>query len=132
MIEKAPAHSLSPFWLALIDSTSRQQQTQRMLLYWLRVEYAIEKLGNKLLAVTELESDTWVGASLVGEVAARKGSSPPSLSEAEERGMKFSIVLPRVALADSLTRGYFLNPCGVLEMARGIAAWSRALCGVGK
>ena len=44
----------------LIEITSRQQQTQRTLLDWLRVEYAIEKPSNKLLAVTELDSDTWV------------------------------------------------------------------------
>ena len=31
------------------------------MLDWLRVEYAIEKPGNKLQAVTELDSDTWVG-----------------------------------------------------------------------
>jgi hypothetical protein len=31
------------------------------LLDWLRVEYAIEKPGNKLQTVTELDSDTWVG-----------------------------------------------------------------------
>jgi hypothetical protein len=30
------------------------------LLDWLRVEYAIEKPSNKLLAVTDLDSDTWV------------------------------------------------------------------------
>jgi hypothetical protein len=30
------------------------------LLDWLRVEYAIEKPSNKLLAATELDSDTWV------------------------------------------------------------------------
>ena len=40
--------------------TSRQQQTQRTLLDWLRVEYAIKKPSNKLLAVTDLDSDTWV------------------------------------------------------------------------
>lgn len=28
---------------------------------WLRVEYPIEKPSNKLLAVTDLDSDTWVG-----------------------------------------------------------------------
>jgi hypothetical protein len=27
---------------------------------WLRVEYAIEKPSNKLLAIAELDSDTWV------------------------------------------------------------------------
>jgi len=31
------------------------------LLDWLRVEYGIERPSNKLLAVTELDSDTWVG-----------------------------------------------------------------------
>ena len=31
------------------------------MLDWLRVEYAIEKPSNKLLAVAELDSDTWVG-----------------------------------------------------------------------
>ena len=31
------------------------------MLDWLRVEYAIEKPSNKLLAVTNLDSDTWVG-----------------------------------------------------------------------
>jgi hypothetical protein len=41
--------------------TSRQQQPQPPLLDWLRVEYAIEKPSNKLLAMTELDSDTWVG-----------------------------------------------------------------------
>ena len=41
-----------------IELTSREQQTRRTLLDWLRVEYAIEKPSNKLLAVTELDSDT--------------------------------------------------------------------------
>ena len=44
----------------LIEITSRLQQTQRTLLDWLRVKYAIEKPNNKLLAVAELDSDTWV------------------------------------------------------------------------
>jgi hypothetical protein len=44
----------------LIDLTGRQQQTQRTLLDWLRVEYGIEKPSNKLLAVTELDSNIWV------------------------------------------------------------------------
>src|ERR1017187_758778 len=45
----------------LVKVTSRQQQTQHTLLDWLRVEYAIEKPSNKLLAATDLDSDTWVG-----------------------------------------------------------------------
>jgi hypothetical protein len=45
----------------LIEITSHQQQTRCTLLDWLRVEYAIEKPSNKLLAATELDSDVWVG-----------------------------------------------------------------------
>jgi hypothetical protein len=44
----------------LVEIPSRQQQPQRTLLDWLRVEYGIEKPSNKLLAVAELDSDTWV------------------------------------------------------------------------
>jgi hypothetical protein len=46
----------------LMEITSRQQQTQRTLLDWLRVEYGIEKHSNKLLAVANLDSDTWAPA----------------------------------------------------------------------
>jgi hypothetical protein len=60
-----------PFW-RVIELTSRQQQTQRTLLDWLRVEYAIEKPSNKLLAVTDLDSDTWVG-----EVKRIRGKKQP-------------------------------------------------------
>jgi hypothetical protein len=38
----------------------RSQKTQHTLLDWLRVEYGIEKPSNKLLAATDLDSDTWV------------------------------------------------------------------------
>ena len=41
------------------ETTSRQQQPQRTLLDWLRMEYGIEKPSNKLLTVPELDSDTW-------------------------------------------------------------------------
>jgi hypothetical protein len=37
-----------------------QQQTQRTLLDWLRVDYGIEMPSNKLLALTDLDSNTWV------------------------------------------------------------------------
>ena len=55
-----------------IELTSREQQTRRTLLDWLRVEYAIEKPSNKLLAVTDLDSDTWVG-----EVRRIRGKKQP-------------------------------------------------------
>jgi hypothetical protein len=40
-----------------MELTSRQQQDQRTLLDWLRVECTVEKPSNKLLAVAELDSD---------------------------------------------------------------------------
>jgi hypothetical protein len=59
----------------LIELTSRQQQTQRTLLDWLRVEYAIEKPSNKLLALTELDANTWVS-----EVKRIRGKKQPLTS----------------------------------------------------
>ena len=58
--EKALTCDLTHFVRRLTRTISHQQQTQRTLLDWLRVEYGIEKPSNKLLAVTELDSDTWV------------------------------------------------------------------------
>jgi len=66
----------------LIEITSRQQQTQRTLLDWLRVEYAIEKPSNKLLSVTDLDSDTWVG-----EVKRIRGKKLP-LTAAGVQGLR--------------------------------------------
>ncbi|MGO9199694.1 MAG: hypothetical protein ACLQM8_04035 [Limisphaerales bacterium] len=59
----------------LIEITSRQQQAQRTLLDWLRVEYAVERPSNKLLALAELDSDTWVG-----EVKRIRGKKHPLTS----------------------------------------------------
>jgi hypothetical protein len=56
----------------LIETTSRQQQTQRTSFDWLRVEHEIAKPNNKLLAVTELDSDTWVA-----EVKRIRGKKQP-------------------------------------------------------
>jgi hypothetical protein len=56
----------------LTDRTGRQQQTRRTLRDWLRVEYGIEKPSNKRLAVTDLDSDTWVS-----EVKRRRGKNHP-------------------------------------------------------
>jgi len=55
-----------------IEITSRQHQTQRTLLDWLRVEYSIEKPSNKLLALTDLDSNTWVS-----EVKRIRGKKQP-------------------------------------------------------
>ena len=56
----------------LIDLASRQQQTQRTLLDWLRIEYGIAKPSNKLLAPAGLDSDTWVS-----EVKRIRGKKQP-------------------------------------------------------
>ena len=56
----------------LAEITSRQQQTQRTLLDWLRVEYGIEEPSNKLLALTDLDSNTWVS-----EVKRIRGKKQP-------------------------------------------------------
>ena len=52
--------NLSALLRRLTELTFHRQQTQRTLPDWLRVEYAIEKPSNKLLAPTELDSNTWV------------------------------------------------------------------------
>ena len=75
--EKAAAYGLPPFRLVsgvwcLGELTARQQQTQRTLLDWLRVEYGIEKPSNKLLALTDLDSNTWVS-----EVKRIRGKKQP-------------------------------------------------------
>ena len=63
---------MTHFVRRLIGIEFRQQQTQRTLLDWSRVEYAIEKPSNKLLVATELDSDTWVG-----EVKRIRGKKQP-------------------------------------------------------
>ena len=57
---------------ALIDITASQQQTQRTVLDWLRVEYAIEKPSQKLAALTDLDSDAFIT-----EVKKLRGKSQP-------------------------------------------------------
>jgi hypothetical protein len=56
----------------LIEITSSQQQTESTILDWLRVEYGIEKPGNKLQSLTTLDSDTFVA-----EVKRTRGTNRP-------------------------------------------------------
>lgn len=56
----------------LIEITASQQQTQRTVLDWLRVEYAIEKPSQKLAALTGLDSDAFVA-----EVKKLRGKKQP-------------------------------------------------------
>ncbi|MEI2723821.1 MAG: hypothetical protein V9H26_09865 [Verrucomicrobiota bacterium] len=69
------------------------------LLDWLRVEYAIEKPGNKLQAAAELDSDT-----LVAEVKRIRGKKQP-LTAAGVQGLREEYTLtiePARALAAEL------------------------------
>jgi hypothetical protein len=56
----------------LIEITASQQQTQRTVLDWLRMEYAIEKPSQKLAALTSLDSDAFVA-----EVKKLRGKKQP-------------------------------------------------------
>jgi hypothetical protein len=85
-----------------------QPQTQRTLLDWLRVEYAIAKPSNKLLALTELDSDTWLG-----EVKRIRGKKQP-LSAAGVQGLRAeytrSIEPARALPAETLNQERALVP----------------------
>ena len=56
----------------LIDITASQQQTHRTLHDWLRFEYGIEKMSNRLQSLTDLDSD-----ALVAEVKRLRGAKRP-------------------------------------------------------
>ena len=45
----------------LLEISANHQQVHHTILDWLRVEYAIEKPGNKLQSLTDLDSDAFVG-----------------------------------------------------------------------
>ncbi len=85
----------------LIEITSHQQQTQRTLLDWLRVEYVLEKPSNKLLTLAELDSDTWVS-----EVKRIRGKKQP-LSAAGLHALRAeytrTLVPARALAAETLT-----------------------------
>jgi hypothetical protein len=66
----------------LIRISAAQQETRRTLLDWLRVEYGIAKPSNELLALTELDSNTWVS-----EVKRIRGKKQP-LSSAGLHGLR--------------------------------------------
>ena len=71
------------------------------MLDWLRVEYAIEKPSNKLLAATDLDSDTWVA-----EVKRIRGKKLP-LTAAGVQGLRaeytHTIVPARALATETLT-----------------------------
>jgi hypothetical protein len=94
------------------------------LLDWLRMEYAIEKPSNKLLAATELDSDTWVG-----EVKRIRGKKQP-LTAAGVQGLRAeytrtidpartlaaeTLTLERT-LSDLVNQAYALTPAEIALM----------------
>jgi hypothetical protein len=102
----------------LIDITASQQQTQRTVLDWLRVEYAIEKLRQKLLSLTDLDSDAFIAevkklrdkkqpltaASLAALRAEYTNSIDPARTLATE-----TLQLERT-LSDLINQAYALTP----------------------
>jgi hypothetical protein len=94
------------------------------LLDWLRVEYAIEKPRNRLLAATELDSDTWVA-----EVKRIRGKKQP-LTAADVHGLRDEYtrtIAPARALAtetltlertlsDLVNQAYGLTPAEIALM----------------
>ena len=85
---------------------------------WLRVEYAIEKPSNKLLAATELDSDTWVA-----EVKRIRGKNQPLSSAglhalrdeytrtiAPARALAAETLALERTLSDLVNQAYALTP----------------------
>ena len=56
----------------LMQFTAEHQQTQQTVLDWLRVEYGLEKPGNKLQSLADLDS-----GAFVAEVKRVRGKSQP-------------------------------------------------------
>ena len=94
------------------------------MLDWLRVEYAIEKPSNKLLAATDLDSDTWLS-----EVKRIRGKKLP-LTAAGVHGLRDEYtrtIAPARALAaetlqlertlsDLVNQAYALTPAEIALM----------------
>ena len=121
--ERAPTCGLTRSVRPLIELTSRQHQTQRTLLDWLRVEYAIEKPSNKLLALAELDSNTWVS-----EVKRIRGKKQP-LTAAGLHGLRDeyarTIEPARALAAETLTLERTLSD--LVNQAYGLTAAEIAL-----
>ena len=108
----------------LMQSASRQQQTQHTLLDWLRVEYGVEKPGNKLLALTDLDSNTWVG-----EVKCTRGQNQPLSSAGRHtlrdeytraiepaRALAAETLTLERTLSDLVNQAYALTPAEIALM----------------
>ena len=94
------------------------------MLDWLRVEYAIEKPSNKLLAATDLDSDTWVS-----EVKRIRGNKQPLTATglhalrdeytrtiAPARALAAETLNLERTLSDLVNQAYGLTPAEIAHM----------------
>jgi hypothetical protein len=94
------------------------------LLDWLRVEYGIEKPSNKLLALTDLDSNTWVS-----EVKRIRGKKQPLTSAglhalrdeyartiAPSRALAAESLTLERTLSDLVNQAYALTPAEIALM----------------
>ncbi len=114
------------FFRHAVELKSRRQQTQRTLLDWLRLEYAIAKPSTKLLTPTELNSDTWVS-----EVKRLRGKKHPLSSAglhalrdeytrtiAPARALSAEALTLERTLSDLVNQAYALTPAEIALMWR--------------
>jgi hypothetical protein len=66
----------------LVETSGQEHEARRMITDWLRKEFAIERLGQKLQAVTTLDAN-----GLVAEVQKARGKRKP-LSEAQVKALQ--------------------------------------------
>ncbi|MGO8928355.1 MAG: hypothetical protein ACLQU3_15920 [Limisphaerales bacterium] len=94
------------------------------MLDWLRVEYGVEKPSNKLLALTDLDSNTWVS-----EVKRIRGKKQPLSSAglhalrdeytrtiAPARALAAETVTLERTLSDIVNQAYALTPAEIALM----------------
>ena len=96
----------------LIDITASQQQTQRTVLDWLRVEYAIEKPSQKLAALTDLDSDAFVTEvkKLRGKKQPLTPASLAALCTEHTRTLATEVLQLERQLSDLVNDAYGLTP----------------------
>jgi hypothetical protein len=108
----------------LAEIANLQFGTQKTVLDWLKVEYAIGKPSNKLLVAIDLDSDTWVG-----EVKRIRGKKLPltaagvhALRDEHTRTIEPARVLAAETLklertlSDLVNQAYALTPAEIALM----------------
>ncbi len=102
----------------------QRQQTQRTLLDWLRMDYAIAKPSHKLLAATDLDSDTWVaevqrirGKKLPLTAAGVQGLRAEYTRTIDPAGALAAVTLKlERTLSDLVNKAYALTPAEIARM----------------